>query len=170
MAEVVRIEGLEQVKWALKQLPKEIARKELYQALRPAAKLVQRTAQSLAPVGLRYGYIRNVHGNKFAHYKGTLRNSIVIRREKKKYLNNTARLKIGVLSSHKDASIGAFYWRFVEFGTRNMSAHPFLRPAFELLKYDLNIMIQESLGKGVQRQAARVRRTRGYAQVKGRSA
>lgn len=31
----------------------------------------------------------------------------------------------------KNAPTNAFYWRFVEFGTVNQSAQPFLRPAFE---------------------------------------
>ncbi|HBN6680970.1 TPA: hypothetical protein LZR66_004712, partial [Escherichia coli] len=26
----------------------------------------------------------------------------------------------------------AFYWRFVELGTINMPAHPFIRPAFDM--------------------------------------
>lgn len=33
------------------------------------------------------------------------------------------------LSAVVGIAAAAFYWKFVEFGTKHMSAHPFLRPA-----------------------------------------
>ena len=34
-------------------------------------------------------------------------------------------------TGNSDNSMKAFYWRFVELGTINMPAHPFIRPAFD---------------------------------------
>lgn len=49
----------------------------------------------------------------------------------------------------------AFYWRFVELGTINMPAHPFIRPAFDTTEelaaqvaiWHMNRAIDEALSK-----------------------
>lgn len=155
MTEEVKIHGLDGVRKALRALPKEIRKRELNRALRAGAKITKQAAQALAPRG--EGFFRKLRGKDWAHYRGTLANSIVIRSEKKRFLRDTARLRIGVLSSSRDINVGAFYWRHVEFGTSKMQAQPFLVPAFELTKYAANSAIQKALLKGVQRQAKRVK-------------
>ncbi len=84
--------------------------------------------------------------------------AVAIRREKKKFLNNkhAAQLRVGVLVDPKKDS--PWYWRFVEFGTVNQSARPFLVPAFESMKYAADAAIKKKLLKGVERQAKRVRK------------
>lgn len=155
MVDTVQIHGLNEVRRALKRLPKEIRKKELNKALRPGAKLIQATARAMAPRG--EGFFRRLRGKEWAHFKGTLANSIQIRTEKKKFLNDAAKLRVGVISSNRDFNIGAWYWRFVEFGTSKMAAKPFLVPAFEISKYAADKLIRTSLLKGVQRQARKVR-------------
>ena len=39
--------------------------------------------------------------------------------------------KKGVVNNQVDLRERPAYWRFLEFGTQNMPAHPFLRPAFD---------------------------------------
>lgn len=156
MAEEVKIHGLKDVQKALRALPKEIRKREVQKALRPGAKVIQAMAKQLAPTG--EGFLKNVNSKAWLHFKGTLANSIVIRAEKKRFLLDTAKLRIGVLSSSRDINIGAYYWRFVEFGTSKMKAQPFLTPAFERTKYAANELIKKALLKGVQRQARRVKK------------
>lgn len=155
MAELVKIEGLDGVRKALRALPKEVRKRELYRSLRPGARIIQARAKALAPRG--EGFFRRYHEKDWAHYAGTLANSIVIRREKKRYLLDAARLRIGVASSRRNINVGAFYWRFVEFGTSKMEASPFLVPAFESMRYAADKAIKRALLKGVARQAARVK-------------
>lgn len=155
MAEEVKIHGLNDVRKALRALPKEIRNRELQKALRPGANVIRNTARAMAPRGV--GFYRRLRGKPWAHYAGTLQNSIVVRAEKKKYKRDAARLKVGVLHNNRDPNVGAWYWRFVEFGTSKMAARPFMVPAFETAKYTANRLIQDALLKGVQRQAKQVR-------------
>ncbi len=62
-----------------------------------------------------------------------------------------------MLSNRRDPNVGAWYWRFVEFGTSKKPARPFLTPAFEQRKYKANRLIQKALLDGVLRQARKVR-------------
>ena len=156
MAEVVKLHGLDDVRRALRRLPKEIRDKELQKALRPGARIIANAAKALAPRG--EGFYRQFRGKTWVHYKGTLARSIVIRREGKRYLRDAAKLKIGVLHSQRDPNIGAWYWRFVEFGTHKMPAKPFMVPAFESMKYAANKAITDALRKAVFKQAAKVKR------------
>jgi len=63
-----------------------------------------------------------------------------------------------VLSSRKkdkDAPDNAWYWHFVEFGTKNMPAQPFLAPAFDSKRKEaVDVFVQEmraQLEKNVKR-------------------
>lgn len=156
MAEQVKIHGLSELKRALKRLPKEMQKKELQRSLRPAANLVRYVARANAPVG--QSFHRKIRGKDWDHYSGTLRDNIVVRREKKKFQRNQAQLRIGVLSGSR-VEDGAWYWRFVEFGTSKQPARPFLVPAFESTKYGLSEMIKHSLRKGIDRQTKRLNRS-----------
>lgn len=44
----------------------------------------------------------------------------------------------------------AWYWRFVEFGTANLAARPFLRPAFEASKSKLVAAIASRIAKQIK--------------------
>lgn len=155
MAETVKIHGLDGVRKALRALPKEVAKRELLKALTPGARLIKRAAISRAPSGR--SFVRKLRGKTWDHKHGTLKKSIAVRNEKKKFLRDRAKKRIGVLSSSRDPNIGAWYWRFVEFGTSRVQAQPFLVPAFEETKYQANKLIKVALIKGVERQARRVK-------------
>lgn len=156
MAEEVRITGLDGVRKALRALPREVAKREVRKALRPGAKIIHSLAVAKAPSS-GAAFTRNLRGKEWTKERDNLRNSIAIRGEKKKYLFDTARLRVGVLSSARSPNVGAWYWRFVEFGTSKMAARPFLRPAFMQGRFAADKAIRAALFKGVQRQARRVR-------------
>lgn len=55
---------------------------------------------------------------------------------------------------------GAYYWRFVEFGTSLMQARPFLRPAFEAKKREALGVFSTTFGKAIaaaERKLSRMR-------------
>ena len=152
MAEI-KVGGLEGVKKALRGLTREAKGKELYKALRPGAKLIQQVAIAKAPQGDESFTTVMKSGKTWNHEAGQLRKSIAIRRETKKYITHQAQLRIGVLKSSRDPNAGAWYWRFVEFGTVKQPAQPFLVPAFESSKYAADGVIKGALLKMVERLA-----------------
>ena len=174
MVEQVKIHGLDGVRKALRALPKDLRKKELDKAIRPAANLIRDAARQLAPRGKlsfhREASKKNSKGKSkrkaWDHKAGDLKEAIIVRTEKKKFLNDAARLRIGVLHDRNDPNVGAWYWRFVEFGTSRRMARPFLVPAFEMMKYIADAEIKKRLLLGVERQA-KIQRSK-YAQVKGR--
>lgn len=167
MAEVVKLKGLEGVRRALRRLPKELREKELDKAVFAGAKIVRDAAKSLAPSGDDGAFVRQLRGKTWNKKANNLRDSIAIRKEKKKFKKDAARRRVGVLWSNRDPNVGAWYWRFVEFDHvaagrgktkgKHIPARPFLVPAFEAVKYLANEAIKEKLLKGVSVQAAKVK-------------
>lgn len=154
MVDQVKLTGLDEVRRALRRLPKEMRRRELNRAIRAGGRPILALAQTLAPIG-EANFIRQQRGKTVAHLRGTLQSSIAMRSEKKSRLLDAARIKIGVLWDNRDPN-SAWYWRFVEFGTSKMPARPFLVPAFEALKLTALGNIVKELRKGLDRQTRRV--------------
>jgi len=131
-AETVRIEGLAELNRALRELPQRIANRGLRTAVYARAKVIRDEARHRAPKAAQSLGTKQPSA-------GTLKRSVIMKhirelsgggrqtfyvlvRQGKKYRNQGKR---GNLSQD------AWYWRFVEFGTRKMAARPFLRPALE---------------------------------------
>lgn len=135
---VVEVRGLKELADALRALPKELASKNggpLAVALRKAANVIKNEAKARAPVAT-----------------GLLKKNIIVRRDrklppdvnemfelrvkavKKKYANNKRNRRMRRDGNAYDVDGSAFYWRFLEFGTKKMRARPFMRPAFEAKK------------------------------------
>lgn len=133
------IKGVEQVTKVLRTLPDRVQDKVSLAAIRAGARIVAREAIDYAP-----------SGTEPAHPKyGRLRDNIGVRTLRDKDRNNK---KVAVHT-------GRAYWAmFLEFGTRFMAARPFMRPA---LYHSLTAVYHEIgrvLGKGVEREAAKLRR------------
>lgn len=119
----VRVEGLLELRRKLRELPAGMDKRAVSDALRAGARVVRSEAMLRAPVAAR--------PHKFGNRRdrlvlpGNLRRSIRIAA-----LRDTphfATVAVGV-------GRGAFYWRFVEFGTRFIRPRSFLRLAFEVVK------------------------------------
>jgi len=82
---------------------------------------------------------------KMRRRSGQLQKSITSRVMKRFELRgrNSKGQKVGVRGR-------AFYWRYLEFGTKKMSAKPFMRPAIESKKQEALKAIEEELRKAVQ--------------------
>lgn len=118
--------GLKEANAALRKLP-EFARVEAQQTMDVTAFQVARLAAAKAP------------------YKtGTLRDGI------------TWASRPQSLSAVVGRSAAAWYWRFVEFGTRFMAARPFMRPAADEMRPDHDRRLMQALERAathVEREA-----------------
>jgi len=130
MAETVKLEGLDDLNRAIKDLVGDLRRKVVRAALRDAAKPIQRAAVAAAPV------LKKPHPYRLP---GTLKRSILVKASKR---FNGAGGEIGVyVAVRKRKGLGGkasarnpfdpFYWRFQEFGTAKQQEKPFMKPAFQ---------------------------------------
>lgn len=127
-----RIQGIEQLRANFAAFPKAIATKALGQALAKAAALIRNEAKLRAPVAT-----------------GRLAANIIVAKDQKpQYAGMDARYVVFVKYKGKDAPI---YWRYVEFGTSKMSAKPYMRPAFEVMKEAALKTILQSLSDAIPR-------------------
>lgn len=99
------ITGLAQLKRNINGLTAEMQQKTLRVSIRGAAQIIEAEAEHLSPED-----------------EGGLKAGIVVRKQRdKRKWHVTYVVKV----------VKAFYWWFVENGTKKMRAQPFLRPAFE---------------------------------------
>lgn len=145
------VKGLKELNEALKELPERVARNVLRGAAGAGAAVIRKEAQHRAPVYT--GPISQGHPPP-----GTLKKAI--RQSQQRQLSSlvqqtfhisvratTARGKAGV------KALGAYYWRFVEFGTSKMAARPFMRPAFEAKKLAAVEAIRAYMAERIPREA-----------------
>ncbi|NBP38571.1 MAG: HK97 gp10 family phage protein [Betaproteobacteria bacterium] len=152
--QTVRIEGLAQLDRALRELPQRIANRGLRASVYAGAKVIRdearsrapKAAQSLGPKQPPPGTLkRSVIMKHIRELSGGGRQTFyVLVRHGKKYRNQGKR---GNLSQD------AWYWRFVEFGTRKMAARPFLRPALESRRREAVDAIKERLTQRIEIEA-----------------
>ena len=116
----------------------------LTQALRDGGKAIITDAKSRAP---RASEPHFVGKGKELVQPGNIARNIMIRRVKS--TDAAATVSIGVRAGGKKSGKDAFYWRFLEFGTKFISARPFMRPAFESKKYQVAETIKDALRRRI---------------------
>ena len=140
--EVVRIEGMDEFKRKLAEVPKAMRKRVLRNALAAAAREVRDVAKRNAPV-MTLGTSLKVPYRK----PGTVRDAIRVRTSKA----DRKAGDVGVFVNVRPAKAGArgaknpndpFYWRWLEFGTKKMSARPFLQKSISALPKALGIFEQ----------------------------
>jgi len=147
MAEILTVTGLRELEEALKRLPEAVAKKVLRKSVRAGAKLVVDEARANVPVDT-----------------GLTRRAIAARGGRSRYANSV--INVGVLSSGakarryikiKGVKVDVpYYWKYLEFGTKNAPAQPFLRPAFEAQKTAAVEAIKQALAENLEIEAARL--------------
>ena len=144
--EVVRIEGLDEFKRKLAEVPKAMRKRVLRTALAAGAREVRDVAKRNAPV-LTLGTSLKAPYRK----PGTVKQAIRVRTSKA----DRRAGDVGVFVNVRPAKAGQrgaknpndpFYWRFLEFGTKKMPARPFLQRATSALPKALTIF-QERIAK-----------------------
>lgn len=135
----VTVRGIDELKRALAALPGRLRRKALVKALRAGARVVQKTARAAAPVLATATPYRT---------KGLLRRKISVR------VSKAARSAgdVGVFVNVKPLKNGGaknpldpYYWRFVQFGTKKMTAKPFMEAGASALPEALAAFEREAV-------------------------
>jgi HK97 gp10 family phage protein len=141
----MRVEGLQQLDRALRELPRRFARRSLRRALAAGAKIIRDTARQLAPVDS--GYLRKqIILYRPRNKQGYAELFEIGVRLKGTKAANAKRLRHGGRQPDPRASRWpAYYWRFIEFGTSKMPARPFLRTAFESRQSEVVAAITNTL-------------------------
>lgn len=158
---MIKIEGLAELCSALKELPKGVQGQVLGRGVLGMAGIIRTAAKAKAPKDVT----------------GLLRKAIVAWRDKKStpshiIYNVGVTLKIKQagekITAHRKSIRAfkegggklrdAFYWKFIEFGSKKMSDRKFLRPAFEENKERAAAHIAVSLDAAIQKMAAKLGR------------
>ena len=152
--ETVKIEGLAELGKALRELPDRVARNGLRVSVYAGAKVVREEARARAPKAQQ-----SLGPNQPP--PGTLKRSVIMKHIRE--LSGGGRQTFYVLVRHGkkyrnqgkrgNLSQDAWYWRFVEFGTRKMAARPFLRPALESRRREAVDAIKERLTQRIEIEA-----------------
>ena len=123
------IHGLDDLKRAIADLTWDLRRKVVVGALRDAGAPMARQARQNAPT------LKTAHPYRLP---GTLKRSIIVRASKR-FRGQNGEIGVYIAVRKRNGLSGKasarnpfdpFYWRFQEFGTRKMTANPFLGPAF----------------------------------------
>lgn len=150
---VARVQGLAELKEALRALPAQLRRRALRNALAAGGRVFRDEARRLAPV-LQAPIVRK---GQLIRKPGTVRDAIRVRTSKLARRAGDVGVFVNVLPAKgaKYKALGVrvgrvkvrgrvqtaasqrgarspndpFYWRFLEFGTSKMQASPFLKPA-----------------------------------------
>ncbi len=157
--ETVRIEGLAELDRALRELPERLARNGLHASVYAGAKVIRDEAKVRAPKAA--ASLGPNHPPP-----GTLKRSVIMKRIRE--LSGAGRQTFFVLVRHgkkyrkqgkkQNLSQDAWYWRFLEFGSRKMSARPFLRPALEAKRAEAAQAIKTRLAERIELEAKTLNR------------
>ncbi len=132
MAATVIIKGAKELLRKLKAMDTKLAKKVTRQALRKSAKPMLAAAKSRAPV-----------------ITGGLRDSLKLRAGRRK----KDRVSIAVVTAAGWFKGDQFYAAFVEVGTSQAPAHPYLRPAFDNTRSESLQIISSELASGIEKVA-----------------
>jgi HK97 gp10 family phage protein len=127
------IKGLAPVLAKLKALSGKPAKKAIRAALRKGANIVKASAQTRARQFDDPATPENIAKAITVGSKKTKGDEIGMRvgvkGGAKQYANNAKNRRDGKAGKQYETGGNVFYWRFLEFGTQNMPAQPFMRPA-----------------------------------------
>lgn len=158
-----RVEGLDQLLKNMQQLPRELVSKNgglVRSALFQATKLVREDVRARAPrdTGNLARNVIAVRDRNPQAAGASERYLISVRRKRQTKAAKAKAVKKANGKIDYRKSGDAFYWRFVEFGTQNAPAQPFLRPGFEAQKQPAVDAFKDSLAKGLQRTVRKMRK------------
>ena len=157
--ETFKIEGLAELGKALRELPARVARNGLRVSVYAGAKVVRDEARARAPKAEQ-----PLGPNQPP--PGTLKRSVIMKHIPE--LSSLTRQTFFVTVRHGkkyrkqgkkgNLSQDAWYWRFVEFGTRKMRARPFLRPALEAKRREAGQAMKDRLSERIEMEASKLSR------------
>lgn len=156
----IKVEGLKALQEALNNLPKELQKGPLKSAVSAGAKVVAEEAKRRAPLGetgnLRKAIYRYRSRSQSRDGKETF--LVAVRKGKAKYADTARNRRLRRVGKTYQTAGEAFYWRFLEFGTKYIAARPFLRPAFESKKNEALDTIKKKLADAIEKTAKRLKK------------
>ena len=137
----VTVNGIDELKKALAALPGKLRRKVLVKALRAGAREVQKSARAAVPVLATPNAYRT---------KGLLKRKISVRVSKESRRAGDVGVFVNVKPAPKGqrgakSKLDPFYWRFVQFGTKKMTAKPFMEAGADALPQALAAFEREAV-------------------------
>ena len=130
-----KITGARELERVLKKLPGRLAERELTSAARAGANVIRKEARARAP--------RGADPSAASEKYGSLHKNIRVTRVKKTGLSVEMAIHNGK----------AFWGRMLEFGTRHISARPWMTPAFDTTAQPALTKIGQTLGKRLEKTA-----------------
>ncbi len=139
MAEQVKIDGLDGLLRSLREAPRAIQGRAVQAGMRKGGNVIRDDARRRAPKAT--GFMASQIVTRRANSKNRQRAGVgqggeyftvgVKTGRRRKYANTKRNRRRSRVGKVYEESGWAYYWRFVEFGTKNMRASPFLTPAGE---------------------------------------
>ncbi|HHA2671277.1 TPA: HK97-gp10 family putative phage morphogenesis protein [Stenotrophomonas maltophilia] len=139
MAEQVSIQGLDGLLRSLREAPKAIQGRAVQAGMRKGGNVIRDDARRRAPK--ESGFMASQIVTRRANAKSRQRAVVgqggeyftvgVKTGRRRKYANTKRNRRRGRVGKLYEEAGWAYYWRFVEFGTKKMRASPFLTPAGE---------------------------------------
>ncbi|KKM50095.1 hypothetical protein LCGC14_1556340 [marine sediment metagenome] len=149
MAQVARVTGLRELDRALAKFPAKLARKVFRKAGSKAAEPIRKAARARVR-------------SQFQEQTGKLARGIKKQIKIKSLGARGTRLRVKVglspVGSKVKTSESVFYGRFLEKGTINITADPFIEPAFDARAGEALRIFQSELRKGIDSAAREARR------------
>ncbi|QQQ40913.1 HK97 gp10 family phage protein [Stenotrophomonas maltophilia] len=139
MSEQVKIDGLDGLLRSLREAPKAIQGRAVQTGMRKGGNVIRDDARRRAPK--ESGFMASQIVTRRANSRSRQRAGVgqggeyftvgVKTGRRRKYANTKRNRRRGRVGKVYEEAGWAYYWRFVEFGTKNMRASPFLTPAGE---------------------------------------
>jgi HK97 gp10 family phage protein len=144
----ISITGLADLEKRLMDFPDKLAKNILAGAIRAGAVVIQKEARLLAPASAEAHFLGKGSKRVLIPAGDLKRKGIKVRLAPRK--SRERPIEYWVYVSRRN-----WYWKFVEFGTVKMSAHPFMRPGFEAKKTEAVERIRKYLAARIDKEAAK---------------
>lgn len=152
------IKGLREFKNTLAVLPERVEKRVMRSAIVSAARVALNAVKRAAPVDdtrSGNGRLRKLAGGQKIDY-GTLKNNLRVFRARYDVPRGVTRAIVDLGSRRKKRQ--AFWAYFLEYGTRNMAARPFFRPAIASAQPKVAVKIQQMVFRGIEREFNRLKK------------
>ena len=149
-----KVEGLGELMNALKAYPQNLRRKACEPALKEITRRIRDDARAHAPKDTGELAKHIIDATSRSPSPAIIKRAIFVRKIRKVSRKSYERMKLkgkrvylAGYSSTGRAKISAFYGHFVEYGTKKMSARPFMRPASKAVEARANEIFERHIEK-----------------------
>lgn len=130
---MMKVTGIEDLQQMLNERAPRVARNLMRATVQGIASSIAKDAKANAPV-----------------LTGNLKSAIKAKRSGRSKPDKP--ISLVTATSGKDKKHDAFYWRFVEYGTIHVPAHPFVEPAKKRAEANMSRLLKEEFCKRLEKQ------------------